>query len=158
SDTHSYVRELGAPGLVKWFLPFFLTNIRIWDKMAADRVDTFIANSYLVQDRIAKYYKTTSDVIYPPIRMDWHTPTEGTDYYLAGGRLVPYKRFDLIVQAFNKMGRTLKIFGTGPEFDTLKKMAKSNIEFLGKVPDEELASLYQNAKAFINPQVEDFGI
>lgn len=158
SDTHSYVRELGASRLVKWMLPFFLTNVRVWDKAAADRVDKFIANSKLVQDRIVKYYKSGSDVIYPPVRLDAFSPQAGTDYYLAGGRLVPYKRFDIIVEAFSHLGRKLIIFGDGPEYNSLRSLASSNIEFVGKVSDEQLAQLYKGALGFINPQVEDFGI
>ncbi|MBI2415733.1 MAG: glycosyltransferase [Candidatus Kerfeldbacteria bacterium] len=158
SDTHSYVQELGASRFVKWMLPFFLSYVRVWDKMAAERVDRFIANSKVVQNRIHKYYKVPSDVIYPPVdtnRFEIGTPS---DYYLAGGRLVPYKRFDLVVAAFNRLGRKLKIYGTGPELSALQSQAKTNIEFVGKVSDTDLAKLYQGALAFINPQIEDFGI
>lgn len=158
SDTHSYVQELGASSFVKWMLPFFLTYVRLWDKMAADRVDQFIANSRVVQARIAKYYQADSTIIHPPVDIERFTIGTPTDYYLAGGRLVPYKRFDIIVEAFNRLGRPLKIFGQGPELDNLRQRAKSNIEFLGKIADEDLPQLYQSALAFINPQVEDFGI
>lgn len=158
SDTHSYVQELGVNRFVKWLLPFFLTYVRMWDKMAADRVDHFVANSKLVQERITKYYKKASTVIYPPVDIERFTIGQVQDYYLAGGRLVAYKRFDLVVAAFNRLGRKVKIFGDGPEFKNLRKQAKSNIEFLGKVSEAELAQLYQGALAFINPQVEDFGI
>ncbi len=158
SDTHSYVQEVGASRIVKWMLPFFLTYVRLWDKMAADRVDKFIANSNLVQNRISKYYQANSDVIYPPVELDKFSIGEKQDYYLAGGRLVPYKRFDIIVKTFNRLGRKLKIYGDGPELENLKAQAKDNIEFLGRISDEELIKLYQGALAFINPQVEDFGI
>lgn len=158
SDTHDYVREIGVPAVIKWFLPFFLTYVRMWDKMAADRVDQFIANSELVKERITKYYKAGSNVIYPPVDLDRFSITAPQDYFLAGGRLVPYKRFDIVVEAFNRLGRKLKIFGTGPELKALKAKANSNIEFLGKVSDAELAKLYSGALAFVNPQVEDFGI
>ncbi|MDP3970263.1 MAG: glycosyltransferase [bacterium] len=158
SDTHSYVKELEVSPIVKWTLPFFLSYIRIWDKMAAERVDKFIANSRLVQDRITKYYKADSDIIYPPVSMDKFSIGETGDYYLAGGRLVSYKRFDIIIEAFNRLGRKLKIFGNGPEMENLQKQAGKSIEFIGKVSDEELAKLYREANAFINPQIEDFGI
>lgn len=158
SDTHDYVRELGVHSVVKWLLPFFLTYVRLWDKVAADRVDTFISNSVIVQERITKYYSAKSDIIYPPVDTDRFAVGEEADYYLAGGRLVPYKRFDLVVEAFNRLGRKLKIFGTGPEYKTLRAQAHSNIEFVGKVSDQDLVKLYQGAIAFINPQVEDFGI
>lgn len=158
SDTHSYVQEVNAPRLVKWSLPFFLSYIRMWDKMAADRVDQFIANSKIVQERIQKYYKAPSDIIYPPVDIRKYSVGTTGDYYLAGGRLVPYKRFDLIVDAFNRLGRKLKIFGDGPEMTNLQAQAGDNIEFVGKVSDTELEKLYQGALAFINPQLEDFGI
>lgn len=158
SDTHSYVQELGVNRFVKWLLPFFLTYVRMWDKMAADRVDHFVSNSKLVQDRITKYYKKNSTVIYPPVDTDRFSIGQPQDYYLAGGRLVAYKRFDLVVSAFNRLGRKVKIFGDGPELMNLRKRAKANIEFLGKVSETDLVKLYQESIAFINPQVEDFGI
>lgn len=158
SDTHSYVQELGASRFVKWMLPFFLSYVRMWDRLAAERVDKFIANSKVVQNRITKYYKASSDIIYPPVTIDQYSIGPVGDYYLAGGRLVPYKRFDMIIEAFNRLGRKLKIFGDGPEFNNLRRLAHENIEFVGRVNDADLAKLYQGAIAFINPQVEDFGI
>jgi glycosyltransferase involved in cell wall biosynthesis len=158
SDTHDYVRELGVPRLVKWLLPFFLTYVRMWDKMAADRVDSFIANSQLVQNRITKYYSVNSTIIYPPVDTSKFVLGQVGDYFLTGGRLVPYKRFDLVIQAFNRLGRKLKIFGSGPEYRALRAQAGDTIEFLGKVSETDLAALYSGALAFINPQVEDFGI
>ena len=80
------------------------------------------------------------------------------DYFVTGGRLVPYKRFDLVVQVFNRLGWPLIIFGTGPEMKKLKKLAKDNIKFLGRVGDEEKARLLSRARAFIHPQIEDLGI
>ncbi len=159
SDTHSYVEELSYNKIIKKALPLVLTKLRTWDRMAAERVDNFIANSETVQKRIKKYYNKKSDIIHPPVatkKFGIFPKTE--NYYLAGGRLVPYKRFDLIVQAFNRLGIPLKIFGNGPEEEKLKEAAKSNIEFLGRVPDEELRELYGKCIAFIHPQEEDFGI
>lgn len=158
SDTHDYVQELEVNRAIKWFLPFFLTYVRLWDKVAADRVDRFIANSRLVQNRITKYYNKSADLIYPPVDTQQFQLGSVGDYYLAGGRLVPYKRFDLIVDAFNHLGRKLKIFGTGPELKQLQARAGSNIEFVGRVDDTALAKLYSGCLAFINSQVEDFGI
>ncbi len=160
TDTHSYIKELRYPFLIKKLLPLVLTKLRIWDRLAADRVDYFLANSKTVQERIQKYYKKDSTVLYPPVDLEAFTPKSepGGEYFLAGGRLVAYKRFDLIVKAFNRLGMKLKIFGTGPEFQALKKLARDHIELLGYVTDEERAQLYRNARAFINPQVEDFGI
>lgn len=137
----------------------YKTYLRIWDKMAVDRVDKFLANSKFVAKRINKYYHRDSKVIYPPIETSkFKISPKVEDFFLIGGRLVNYKRYDLAVEVFNRLGIPLKIFGDGPEYDNLRKVAKSNIEFLGRVSNEEMISLYSRAKAFIQPQVEDFGI
>lgn len=160
TDTHSYVEELNYPKAVKFFIPKVLSRLRVWDRLAADRVDAFVANSRTVQDRITKYYRRDSEIIYPPVELARYKPKEkaGGDYFLVGGRLVSYKRFDIAVKAFNRLGIPLKVFGTGPEYAKLKGMAKKHIEFLGYVPDDQLPELYRGARAFINPQIEDFGI
>lgn len=159
TDTIQYVDELGYPRLFRNLAPLFLSWIRVWDRMAADRVDQFIANSQAVQHRIRKYYRRDSQLIHPPVDLKQFTPSSGPgQYYLTGGRLVPYKRFDLVVQAFSKLGLPLKVFGDGPALDDLRSQAKSNIEFLGRVSPDKLARLYQDAIAFLNPQEEDFGI
>lgn len=159
TDTQSYIKNLSAPRLVKKILPFWLNKLRIWDKMAAERVDYFVANSYLVQKRIWKYYNRPSEVIYPPVQTHkFKIADKVQDYFLAGGRLVNYKKIDLIVKAFNRLGLPLCIYGSGPEYKNLKKLAKDNIKFLGRVSDEKLAKLYSEAQAYIQPQVEDFGI
>lgn len=160
TDTHSYVDNLGYPGFMKNLIRMLLSKLRIWDRLAADRVDHFIANSHHVKERITKYYQRDSEVIYPPIELSKFQPIQNPtrDYFLTGGRLVSYKRFDITIKAFNRLGIPLKVFGTGPELEALKKMAKPHIEFLGYVSTEEKIKLFQNAKAFINPQVEDLGI
>ncbi|MDD5342392.1 MAG: glycosyltransferase [Patescibacteria group bacterium] len=159
SDTHSYIKELHYPRFIKRLIPFFLPRIRIWDQMAAQRVDEFIANSVAVQKRIEKYYRRPSTVIHPPVDIEKFSIAKDVgNYYLIGGRLVPYKRFDLAIQAFNQLGLPLKVFGSGLEEERLKKMAKSNIEFLGSVTEEQKAELMRHAKAFLYPQEEDFGI
>jgi len=159
TDTHEYIADLPYNSFVKALLPRFIHKWRLWDKMSVDRVDHFIANSGTVQKRIHKYYRRDSDILYPPVDVEKFTPSsEIGDYFVSGGRLVPYKRFDLLVQVFNRLKTPLKIFGTGPELELLKKHAKPNIEFLGRVSEEEKATLLANAKAFIHPQVEDLGI
>ncbi|MBU1164731.1 glycosyltransferase [Patescibacteria group bacterium] len=159
SDTHKYVEELRYNILIKKFIPLILTRLRQWDRLAADRVDYFLASSSNVSKRIKKYYNRESKVIYPPVATNKFKISEQIEnYFLTGGRLVAYKRFDLAVEAFNHLKIPLKIFGDGPELHNLKKIAKSNIEFLGKISDEELIKLYSHAQAFINPQIEDFGI
>jgi glycosyltransferase involved in cell wall biosynthesis len=159
SDTASYVDELKASGLVKKLLPFVLSQLRVWDKAAADRTDLFLANSKTVRDRIKKYYRRDSTVMYPPVDTDkFEISAAEKTYYLAGGRLVAYKRFDLIIEAFNRLKKPLKIFGTGPAEAELRRLAGPTIEFLGRVSDTERARLFSGAIAFIHPQEEDFGL
>jgi len=159
TDCYDYVKELKYPALVKKFLPLVLSRLRVWDRLSADRVDYFIANSETVQGRIQKYYKRKSQIIYPPVETDsFSVSSQIGNYFLAGGRLVSYKRFDLIVKAFNMIGIPLKIFGDGPEFEKLRKNSRKNIEFLGKISDKEKSEVYSHALAYIHPQEEDFGI
>jgi glycosyltransferase involved in cell wall biosynthesis len=159
SDMRSYIQELRAPKLIKTILPPLLSRLRVWDHQSAARVDNFIANSATVKKRIQKYYQKGSTVIYPPVNTHlFQISTKPKEYFLTGGRLVAYKRFDLVVDAFNKTGLPLKVFGSGPVENDLRKKAKSNIEFLGRVSEDVQRELYQNAKAFIHPQEEDFGI
>ena len=158
-DTHSYVRDLSMPGFVKKIIPLYLSKLREWDFNAAQRPDVFLANSETVKARIRKYYRRDSEVVYPPVDLDSFKMKETSEnYFLAGGRLVAYKHFDIIIEAFNHLGIKLKIYGTGPLRETLAKSAKKNISFLGRVSDEELRSLYAGAKGYINPQEEDFGL
>jgi glycosyltransferase involved in cell wall biosynthesis len=168
SDTHSYINELKYNKWFKKLISMVLSNIRMWDKLAADRVDVFIANSKTVQRRIVKYYRRSSTVIYPPVEtekfsiIDLSLQKTEEKYFLAGCRLAPYKRIDLVVAAFKNLGPEykLKIFGDGIDQERLKMLAagSSHIEFLGRVSEEEKARLFQGAQAFINPQEEDFGI
>jgi glycosyltransferase involved in cell wall biosynthesis len=159
SETHEYIASLRYNKFVKMILPTIIHKLRIWDKVSVNRVDKFIANSNIVQKRIKKYYNRSSTVIYPPVNLENFFISEKIgDYFISGGRMVSYKRFDLLVQTFNRLGWSLKLFGLGPELEKLKKKAKSNIEFLGIITEEEKAGLLSKAKAFLHPQVEDFGI
>jgi len=159
NDSHNYLKELKVNYLIKKLLPITLHKLRVWDRLAADRVDFFIANSKTVQERIKKYYSRESEVIYPPVEVNkFYLSDTPKKYYLAGGRLVPYKRIDLAVRAFSRLGIPLKIFGLGTEFKYLKRLAKPNVEFLGRVSDNEKARLYSDCIAYLNPQEEDFGI
>jgi len=159
TDTYSYVEGLKINPIIKLMLPFTLRKLRQWDRLAADRVDFFVANSKTVQTRIKKYYSRDSSIVYPPVDADSFYISNGPKkYYLAGGRLVPYKKIDLVVKAFSRLGIPLKIFGVGPEMKYLKSIAKPNIEFLGKVSDSKKRDLYSNCIAYLNPQEEDFGI
>jgi len=159
TDTHEYIADLKYNRIIKSFLPRLIHKLRLWDKMSVDRVDNFIANSRTVAQRINKYYRRDSDVMYPPVDVSAFSISDDIrDYFVTGGRLVPYKRFDLVIQVFNRLGYPLKIFGDGPELESLKSIAKKNISFVGRVSDEEKARLLKHAKAFIHPQVEDLGI
>ena len=131
----------------------------MWDKMSVDRVDHFVANSHTVRSRINKYYRRHSDVIHPPVETDnFHISPRLEQYFSAGGRLVAYKKLDLVIKAFNRLRWPLKIFGIGPELKYLQKISRSNIQFLGKISDKEKTELLSKSKAFIHPQSEDFGI
>jgi len=146
-----------------------VSYLRFWDKIAAQRPDTYIAISKEVQSRIKKYYNRDSSVIYPPMSLlstDHGLPPEKTvvgrrstdSYFLIVSRLVPYKRIDIAVRAFNKLGLPLKIVGTGSEMQKLKNMARKNIEFLGYLTPEELVRYYQDCNCLIFPGLEDFGL
>ena len=159
TDAHEYLAELKHSRLIKSFLPRIVYKLRMWDKMSVDRVDCFIANSLTVQRRINKYYRRDSDIIHPPVETDkFKLSKEIGNYFVAGGRLVSYKKLDIVIKTFNRWKQPLKIFGIGPELKSLQKMARYNIEFLGKISDEFKADLFSKAKAFIHPQMEDFGI
>jgi len=137
-----------------------IAKIREWDYCAAQRVDKYIANSTYTGNQIQKYYKRDSDVIYPPVHTEKFKPLKNPSekYYFSIGRLIPYKKFDLIVETFNQLGLPLKIAGTGPDFNKIRKMAKKNVEILGHVDDKILVELYANSKALLFPQIEDAGI
>ncbi len=159
TDTHDYIQALPYPRLFKRMIERYLTTLRMWDRLAADRPDYFLANSHAVRQRIQKYYRRESTVIYPPVATEKFSVAEHHgSYFLAGGRLVAYKRFDITIMAANRLGVPLIIFGDGPEMKKLRSMAKKNVTFVGRVSDTERATLYREAVAFINPQEEDFGI
>ena len=154
-----YVREYNVNPIIKSLAKKKLHKLRIWDKLSADRVDYFVANSKTTQRRVEKYYRRPSTVIPPMIDINKYSISNNTKgYFLDVGRLIPYKKFDLIVETFNELGLPLKIVGTGVMEQKLQKMAKANIEFLGFVSDDELKKLYSECEALIFPQLEDFGI
>ncbi len=158
-DSHNYIEQYQTNAVVKKIARFHMHKLRLWDRLSADRPDHFLANSHYVQKRIHKYYRKPSTVIYPFVDVKKYDADRKRDnFFLACGRLTPYKRFDLLVDTFNDLGLPLKIAGTGVSLGSLKAKAKSNIEFLGHVPDDVLRGLYETAKGFIFPQVEDFGI
>lgn len=133
---------------------------RVWDRVSADRVDHFIANSENVKKRIKKYYLRDADVVYPPVEVnDIQMATEPPeDYYLIVSRLEPYKKIDLAVKACNKLKKKLVIVGDGSAKNSLQSIAGPTIEFAGWKNDAELFKYFQHAKAFIFSGEEDFGI
>ncbi len=158
-DCQKYTHDFSFPGFIKKTIPLAMNYIRIWDRVSAERPDRLIANSNFVSKRIKKYYKKDSVVIHPPVNINnFYIDESEEDYFLIVARLLAYKRVDIAIEAFNKLGLKLKIIGRGPEMKRLKKMAGQNIEFLGRVPDHELAQYYAKCRAFVFPQEEDFGI
>ena len=138
--------------------------VKSWDKIASQRPDKYVAISTAVQNRIKKYYKRNSVLIYPPVDIKRFLSTKQStrpvkdNYFLYVSRLIPYKKPDLVVKAFNLLGKKLLVVGKGSEKQKLEKMAKENIKFIDFLSDEDLALYYQNAEALVFPGEEDFGI
>lgn len=133
--------------------------MRLWDYATSGRVDYFIANSNFIASRIRKYYGRESRVIHPPVETtEGNIDTPPGDYYVAIGRLVDYKRFDLAVSACTELGRQLKIIGDGPQYKALHRQAGLTVEFLGNVSDDELRACLAGSRALLFPGQEDFGI
>lgn len=156
---HQYAEQENLSRPVRLLLQPFLTSLRQWDRLAADRVDHFVAISEEVRRRIAKVYRRSSTIIYPPVDTGRFEPaTKIDDYYLFVGRLVPYRRIDLLIKAFNRMGRPLVVAGSGRDRARLEATAGPTISFMGYVPDDELPDLFARSRAFVFPGEEDFGI
>ena len=140
-------------------IPPIMNYIRTWDATSANRVDYFIANSENVARRIRKHYRREAVVIHPPVRASYFDiSNEDEDYFFIVSRLVPYKKIDLAVEAFNELGLPLVVVGDGPQMDYLKSIAKSNVKLLGRQSDEVIKEHYAKCRAFIFPGEEDFGI
>lgn len=160
-DFDRYAKRERMNGIARRVLPLFLKHMRQWDLESARRVDQFIANSTTVARRIKDYWGRESEVIYPPVDIDGMQPAserEIGDYYLLVSRLVPYKRFDIAIDAFNTLGLPLKIIGSGRAREDLERRASRNIEFLGFVSEEEKRHHFARCKAAIFPAEDDFGI
>ncbi len=145
----------------RWLIPPVIHRLRVWDESSSSRVDHFVANSENVARRIQKYYRRGADVIHPPADTKFFQPPgdePSRSDFLIVSALVPYKRIDLAIETFNQSGERLTIVGNGPDLGKLKKIARSNIAFLGQVSAEPLRALYQKAKALLLPGEEDFGI
>jgi glycosyltransferase involved in cell wall biosynthesis len=136
-----------------------LQLLKQWDKAAAQKVDHFIAISSAVRQRIARFYGRDSVIIYPPVNTErYHIADTVGDYFLCLGRLIPYKRVDLAVQACTALNLPLVVAGDGRDHARLERMAGPTVKFLGRVPDADVPDLMARAKAFLFPGIEDFGI
>jgi glycosyltransferase involved in cell wall biosynthesis len=158
---------------ISFFARFVFNYLRVWDRMAADRPDYLIANSYYTQKRIAKYYRRESQVIYPPVEIKSQIPNPksqtnrndqnpnietGESYFLVVSRLSPYKKVDIAVEAFNKLGLSLIVIGAGKQEKYLRKIAQPNVKILGWQDEKTVSQYYENALGFIFPAEDDFGI
>jgi glycosyltransferase involved in cell wall biosynthesis len=158
---HQYLREARMEhGLKGAIARSILHYIRNWDYRTANGVDHFIANSQFIARRIWKVYRREAKVIYPPVDVEaFSLEKNKEDFYVTASRMVPYKKIDLIVEAFTAMpDKQLVVIGEGPDYDKIVHKAGKNIKFLGYQPSEKLKTYMQQAKAFVFAAEEDFGI
>jgi glycosyltransferase involved in cell wall biosynthesis len=146
--------------LIRLVIPPFVRWMRKLDLASVKGIDVFIANSTVTQSRIKQYYNRPSTIVHPPVAIDRFTPPPHTERggYVLWGRHVPYKRFDLAIEACNQLGAKLTIIGSGPDTDRLKKLAGPTITFAGRVSDKKLVEIAQHSRGFLFPNEEDFGI
>ena len=157
---HAYLRQSalarrGLSPLIRWQLH----RLRQWDVLSAQRPDALIANSRFTAARIRRYWGRSSTVVHPPVaveRFRWDQPR--SDVYLCLCRLVPYKRVDLVVRAFNAIGLPLVVIGDGPERQRLEAMAGPNVRLLGRLPQEQVNDWLASCRAYVYAGLEDFGI
>lgn len=156
---HYHFYRSSAGRLQRAAMPILAPLLRTWDVNTSARVDRFVANSHHVAARIGKYYRRSATVIHPPVAVEDFAPsTAPGDFYLCAGQLVPYKRIDLAVRAFTRMGRNLVVIGEGPDLKQLRSIAGPTIQFLGRAPFHTLKQSLARCKALIFPGEEDFGI
>lgn len=163
TDSKNYLLSAPIPFFAKPLMPTIINMLKKWDFKAARRPDYFIANSENVQKRIKKYYHRDSLPIFVPVDVNKFKISKNpgrlkTGYFLVVSRLEPYKKVELVIEAFKRLNLPLKIVGSGTKFENLKKSVPKNIELIGRVSDEKLAEIYQNSIATIFPQEEDAGI
>ena len=158
---HQYLREANLErGLKGWAARYMLHRVRLWDSRTPNGVDHFIANSHFIARRVWKVYRREAEVIYPPVdTSSFELREQKEDVYFTASRMVPYKKIDLIVQAFAQMpDKKLAVIGEGPDFAKIQKFAKPNVTLLGYQPFGVLKDYMQRAKAFVFAAEEDFGI
>lgn len=147
-------------GLKSWLVRWLLHSIRVWDHRTAAGVDAFMANSRFIARRIEKVYRREATVVYPPVSVDrFEVQEQKDDFYLTASRLVPYKRIDLVIAAFNAMpDKKLVVIGDGPELPKLRKLAGPNVQVMGWQANAVMKDHMQRAKGFVFAGEEDFGI
>lgn len=158
---HQYLRESGLNiGLKGWIAKIILHYMRLWDYRTSNNVDYFVSNSGFIAKRIWRCYRREADVIYPPVDVKaFEMREQKDDFYMTASRMVPYKKMDLIVEAFSKMpDKKLVVIGDGPDFEKIKVKAGSNVTLMGYQPYKVLCDHMQRAKAFVFAAEEDFGI
>lgn len=155
-----YLKEAGLQrGLGGLAVQAVLHYLRLWDLSSAQRVDHFVANSHYVARRIWKTYRRRATVIYPPVAVDRFQPkAQREDFYLTIARFVPYKRVDLVVEAFTRLGLPLVVIGDGADFDRIRALAGPHVRLLGHQSDAVVEDHLQRCKAFVYAAAEDFGI
>ncbi|MBT7206015.1 MAG: glycosyltransferase, partial [Gammaproteobacteria bacterium] len=152
-----YVKTAGL--LSRWLMRPLIHYLKIWDRLSADRVDYFIANSSFVAKRINKFYRRSAEVIHPPVDIDeFELNSEKSDFYLLLGQLTHYKRADLAVDAFLANGKKLIVIGDGEQYQSLKALENDRVKVLGRASWDECKNYLSKAKALIFPGVEDFGM
>lgn len=157
---HEYVAQGGYNKTVRRLLPLLVHRLRDWDYASAQRVDHFVVNSFNTARRVRKFYRRDADVVYAPVEADRFRieSRPSADYFLVVSRLVGYKRVDLAVEAMTRLGLPLKVVGSGPDLARLRALAGPTVEFLGRLPDREVADRLAHCRAFLFPGEEDFGI
>ncbi|MEB3329776.1 MAG: glycosyltransferase [Candidatus Sericytochromatia bacterium] len=158
-----YLEVETLPGWQRALLPSLMHYLRTWDALSAARVDEYVAISHYVRRRIEKYYRRPARVVYPPVPVEafdavLKSAAPPADHFLVVSRLVAYKRIDLVIEAFNRLGWPLVVIGDGKERHTLEARACANIRFLGRQPDEVVRRHLATCKGFVFPGIEDFGI
>ncbi len=156
---HDYTGAMRPNPLRQALLPPLVSRLRVWDYAAAQRVDHYIANSRNTARRIAKFYRRESTVLHPPIDVGSFTPAATTDdYYLVLARLLPYKRIDIAIEAFNRLKRPLLVVGDGPDAARLRRLAGPTVRFTGRVGGNAVRRYLSHCRALVFPGDEDLGI
>ena len=156
---HEYLDEQKIGPVMRFITERLIKNVRFWDQVAADRPDLYVANSLHVKNRIKKYYRQDANVLYPPVDVERFNVTKARDdFFLIVSALTPFKKIDMAIQLFNKIGKKLYIIGSGSQMDYLKSIAGPTVSIIGPREDKIVTEYLQNCRAYIMPGEEDFGI